>query len=249
MECPTPYWIPEKYQRLRQLLGTVASQPLHLQRLTHRLQRYRGQEAGDSKVQTVIWYDHSGKVLAVGAEEPSQPESEEDEWQDVEEPIKTEWWVSWHFHGRFIELLMESLCRFKILLGQRRAVTEDGVPRTRLPASKTDIVDVFADFYAYLYDRARAYIKETHANGASMWDSFAGDIDFILTHPNDWGGAQQTALKRAAAKAGLISNTAEGFDRIQCVTEGEASLHYCISSGLIADAITVCFFTNYIFCQ
>lgn len=129
--------------------------------------------------------------------------------------------------------------RFKLLLGQRRVISEDGVPRTRLPTSKTDVVDVFADFYAYLHDRAQAFIKETHANGALMWGSFAGDIDFILTHPNDWGGAQQNALKRAAAKAGLVPNTPAGFDRIQCVTEGEASLHYCISSGLIAEAIAV----------
>lgn len=130
--------------------------------------------------------------------------------------------------------------RFKLLLGQRRPAAEDpGVPRTNLPASKRDLVDVFADFYAYLYDRARNYIVETHANGSLIWDSIKGDTDFILTHPNDLGGSQQSVLKRAAAKAGLVPMSPAGFARIQCVTEGEASLHYCISSGLIADAITV----------
>lgn len=138
-----------------------------------------------------------------------------------------------------VESLTIALYRFKLLLPQRRGVSPDSIPRTRLPASKADIVDVFADFYAYLYDRTRAYIKETHANGTLLWNSFSGDIDFILTHPNDWGGAQQSALKRAAAKAGLVPNTPAGFERIQCLTEGEASLHYCISSGLIAEAITV----------
>lgn len=132
------------------------------------------------------------------------------------------------------------MLRFKLLLGQRRPVAEDsGVPRTNLPESKRELVDVFADFYAYLYDRAHAFIAETHANGSLLWDSIQGDIDFILTHPNDWGGAQQNVLKRAAAKAGLVPMTPAGLARIQCVTEGEASLHYCISSGLIADAITV----------
>lgn len=130
--------------------------------------------------------------------------------------------------------------RFKLLVGQRRPAAEDsGVPRTNLPASKRDIVDVFADFYTYLYNRAHTFIVESHANGALLWDSIQGDIEFILTHPNDWGGAQQNLLKRAAAKAGLVPMTPAGFARIQCVTEGEASLHYCISSGLIADAITV----------
>lgn len=45
-------------------------------------------------MQTVIYYDKSGKVLAAGAEEPSEKVSEDqsdDEWEEVEEPIKAEW--------------------------------------------------------------------------------------------------------------------------------------------------------------
>lgn len=51
---------------------------------------------------------------------------------------------------------------------------------------------------------------------------------FILCHPNGWKGAQQGRMREAAIKAGLVPDTKEGRNRVQFVTEGEASLHYCI---------------------
>ena len=61
--------------------------------------RYPGQEAGDAKIPTVVWYDSNGQVLAVGAEEPSEPPLEDPEWQDdavdesedVPKVFKVEW--------------------------------------------------------------------------------------------------------------------------------------------------------------
>ena len=61
--------------------------------------RYPGQEAGDAKIPTVVWYDSNGQVLAVGAEEPSEPPLEDpewqddavDEWEDVPKAFKVEW--------------------------------------------------------------------------------------------------------------------------------------------------------------
>ncbi|KAI0315432.1 hypothetical protein OF83DRAFT_1173829, partial [Amylostereum chailletii] len=44
--------------------------------------RYPGQDAGDSKVQTIIHYDSKGKVVAIGAEEPPL-EDLEDEDEDA----------------------------------------------------------------------------------------------------------------------------------------------------------------------
>ncbi|KZP02189.1 hypothetical protein FIBSPDRAFT_771053, partial [Athelia psychrophila] len=63
-------------------------------------------------------------------------------------------------------------------------------------------------------------------------------IDFVLTHPNGWEGAQQSEIRRAAVLAGLSSDTLEGQSRIQLLTEGEASLHYCIEKGLTFDDTT-----------
>ncbi|KAK0209594.1 hypothetical protein IW262DRAFT_1486534 [Armillaria fumosa] len=52
------------------------------------------------------------------------------------------------------------------------------------------------------------------------------------SHPNGWEGTQQKKLCRAAVYAGLIPNNDKGQERIHFVTEGEASLHFCIDRGL-----------------
>jgi hypothetical protein len=107
-----------------------------------------------------------------------------------------------------------------------------------LPSNKS-AVEVLADFMRYLYQCARSFIRETHANGQSLWASVESRIDFVLTHPNGWEGPQQSQIRRAAALANLVPNTEDGQKRIQLVTEGEASLHFCIDNGLAADAMTV----------
>jgi hypothetical protein len=125
------------------------------------------------------------------------------------------------------------------LLRPGGALTTENIPCPELPASKT-IIDVYADFYRYLYERAQQYIKETNtALGALVWNSLGSNIDFVLSHPNGWEGAQQSAMRRAAIKAGLVPDTPAGNNRISFVTEGEASLDYCIGNGLISEKIKV----------
>jgi hypothetical protein len=91
----------------------------------------------------------------------------------------------------------------------------------------------------YLYDCAKTYIRETHASGADLWTSIEHRIEYVLTHPNGWEGGQQAKMRTAAILAGLIPDTDEGRGRVQFVTEGEASLHFCIQSGLTTQALGV----------
>ena len=113
------------------------------------------------------------------------------------------------------------------------------MPEPKLPESKT-ITDVYADFYGYLFARARDYIKETNpTTGESIWDSVKDNIDIVLSHPNGWRGAQQSVMRNAALKAGIVRNIQDSQSRITFVTEGEASLHYCISSGNVSEIIKV----------
>ena len=107
-----------------------------------------------------------------------------------------------------------------------------------LPNGKTAI-DVFADFLRYLYQCAQKYIDETHLNGVKLWENLQPTGEFILSHPNGWEGAQQGMMRQAAAMAGLIPDTAAGQARLSFVTEGEASLHFCIQKGLTNEAIKV----------
>ncbi|KAF8181796.1 hypothetical protein BJ912DRAFT_1145353 [Pholiota molesta] len=166
---------------------------------------------GASKIPTIVYYDRSGKVRAVGAEAASEviyAQAEEEQW------VKAEWFK---LH-----------LRSTVIPGAGREVG-DGIPP--LPLNKT-VVEVFADFLAYLFECASSYIQEAHANGVDLWASLKGQIDFVLSHPNGWEGAQQSEMRKAAVLAKLIPDTPAGHARLSFVTEGEASLHFAIQNGL-----------------
>ena len=132
-----------------------------------------------------------------------------------------------------------SFHRFKLHLrskvGAGRNVGYDLPP---LPLDKT-VVEVFGDFLRYLLECASSYIQDTHINGPELWDSVKSDIDFVLSHPNGWEGAQQSEMRRAAVLAGLIPDDESGHSRLSFVTEGEASLHFFVQNGLPAGAMKV----------
>ena len=90
----------------------------------------------------------------------------------------------------------------------------------------------------YLFSCARNYIIETHASGASMWKSMENNIEFILTHPNGWEGLQQQQIRHAAKIAGLIPGKKKRANRIHLLTEGEASLHFCVTHMLASDSLS-----------
>lgn len=117
----------------------------------------------------------------------------------------------------------------------------NGMRLSPLPRSKT-AVDVFGDFLSYLFRCTHSFIVDTHANGHAMWRAVEHDVQFVLSHPNGWEGAQQTKMRRAAVIGGLIPDTDEGKARIRFVTEGEASLHACVLNGLADDVLSVCDF-------
>lgn len=134
-----------------------------------------------------------------------------------------------------VHLGLISSLRFKLHL-QPRSMKSSSHSRPPLPRQKT-AQDVFADFIAYLYRCAATYIQETH--GDLLWLSIEKHIDFVLSHPNGWEGHQQKILRRAAVTAGLFTDDRDGHARLEFVTEGEASLNFCISQGLTTAAMQV----------
>ncbi|KAH6910166.1 hypothetical protein BKA70DRAFT_1560798 [Coprinopsis sp. MPI-PUGE-AT-0042] len=178
--------------------------------------RYPGQGhvGADCKIPTEIYYDSEGEVQAAGAE------ARQSNIEDIAEDVG--WtkakWFKLHMRPR----------------GQRSNILAPAIPP--LPPNKT-VVMVFADYLKYLHNCAKVYIQETHAGGASIWNTVAKDITYVLTHPNGWEGPQQAQMREAAIAANLIPDTAEGRARITFVTEGEASLHFCINNNLAPDAL------------
>ncbi|TFK26684.1 hypothetical protein FA15DRAFT_667159 [Coprinopsis marcescibilis] len=172
------------------------------------------QISGASKIPTIIYYDKGGNVCAVGAEamrEGIYEQAEDEDW------VKSEW--------------------FKLHIRPKtdssRQITAQIPP---LPLNKS-VIDVMADFLGYLFKCASTFIQDTHANGRDLWESVQGEIDFVLSHPNGWEGFQQTQMREAIVKAGLIEDTRKGHSRVSFVTEGEASLHFSIDNGLPARAM------------
>ena len=93
--------------------------------------------------------------------------------------------------------------------------------------------------HEYLFNCARNFIVESHASGASMWKSFGNRIEFVLTHPNGWEGPQQQQIRQAAELAGLVPSGEKGQLQLHLLTEGEASLHFCmmttLASGMVSE--------------
>ena len=75
---------------------------------------------------------------------------------------------------------------------------------------------------------AKKHIEEHHMG--FNWTSIENSVEFIFSHPNGWEGLQQQKYREAIERAGLIPRTPEGRSRVHMITEGEASLHYCVSS-------------------
>ncbi|KAF8883234.1 hypothetical protein BD779DRAFT_1472553 [Infundibulicybe gibba] len=174
--------------------------------------RYLEQEHadGDSKIPTVIYYDAKGRVRAVGevTSGGTVDEASENSWYKAQ-------WFKMH------------------LRPNNPAARWDSLPL--LPPNKT-VVDIMGDYMRYLHQCAEIYIQETHPGGASLWLSLAKNADFILSHPNGWEGAQQAQMRRAAILGGLVSNEEDAGARIRFVTEGEASLHFCVQNGLFVQS-------------
>ncbi|KAJ3531699.1 hypothetical protein NM688_g7538 [Phlebia brevispora] len=183
----------------------------------HGVTRFPGQEhvAGNSKIPSIMYYDTDGNMKAAGAEADGASvlaQAEDEGW------IKTE--------------------LFKLRLRPKSmTLNMNGMRFSPLPHNKT-AVDVFGDFLSYLFRCTHSFIVDTHANGHALWRAVENDIQFVLSHPNGWEGAQQTKMRRAAVLGGLIPDTDEGKSRIRFVTEGEASLHACVLNGLAADVLS-----------
>ncbi|KAG9312272.1 hypothetical protein JVU11DRAFT_7575 [Chiua virens] len=170
--------------------------------------RYPAQEhvGGDNKIPSILYYDRQGVLKAVGAEALQQhiiDQAEEENW------VKLEWWK---LHLRTKHLASSH-------------IKDEDIPP--LPEGKS-AVQVLADFMQYLFNCARTYITESHASGVSMWKSMESNIEFILTHPNGWEGLQQQQIRHAGKIAGLIPGKNKHAKRLHLLTEGEASLHFCV---------------------
>ncbi|KIL56473.1 hypothetical protein M378DRAFT_469085 [Amanita muscaria Koide BX008] len=168
--------------------------------------RFMGQiEArSDSKVPSIVCYSQNGTVVAAGAQTDPDVNHTLAEMDDV---IRVEW--------------------FKLHLRPPHLAPNQEFELQKLrsfPKNKTP-VQVFGDLLRYLFQSTKKYITDLEL---CSWDSVERNIDFILSHPNGWEGKQQSQMRKAAIAAGLVDKS-QALQRISFVSEGEASLHFCLN--------------------
>jgi hypothetical protein len=180
-----------------------------------------------------MYYDRGGSVRAVGAEavlEVNVEKAREQQW------TKAEWYGTSEALSNFDHDC--PVTRFKLYLRPKQLKLPSDEYLPPLPLNKT-AVQVFGDFLRYLYDCTRVFIEETHAGGIELFQSLNDTAVFVLSHPNGWEGAQQAQMRQAAISAGLVPDSPAGRSRVRFVTEGEASIHYCIGNDYASDMINV----------
>jgi hypothetical protein len=108
-----------------------------------------------------------------------------------------------------------------------------------LPISK-QLTEVFGDYFAYLVTCIKSFVQSehptlSHEDTVSLFNAAA----YVISHPNGWEGSQQSKLRNAAIYAKMVPDTPEGRSRIVFVSEGEASLHYCVKGGHVDDVCSL----------
>ena len=102
----------------------------------------------------------------------------------------------------------------------------------------TSLQDVFADFIRYLFDSAKAFIKESEPMGNKLWETIQSNIHLILSHPNGWEGREQEFLRKSVVKASVFTEE-EALSRVSFVTEGEATFNFCVTDTKSGESLKV----------
>lgn len=106
-----------------------------------------------------------------------------------------------------------------------------------LPPGLT-IETIYSDFLQYLLKNTEAFFVTRTPNGATVWQQLIENAEFVIAHPNAWGIREQHILRRAAIKANYVSNE-QADSQVRFVSEGEASVHFCIVHGNLGAKLKV----------
>ena len=109
-----------------------------------------------------------------------------------------------------------------------------------LPKDKP-LQDVFADFVLYLFNSAKVFIQEHEPMGKDLWESLGPNIDLVLSHPNGWEGREQAFLRKSVVQAGVFTEE-EALSHVSFVTEGEATLGFCVTNTNSSELLKVMLF-------
>eukprot|EP00918_Siedleckia_nematoides_P076137 GHVU01166531.1.p1 GENE.GHVU01166531.1~~GHVU01166531.1.p1 ORF type:complete len:546 (+),score=50.24 GHVU01166531.1:96-1640(+) len=116
---------------------------------------------------------------------------------------------------------------FKLHLHPKSMKATQTITLDPLPFDVT-LEKIYADLMRYLFEQTRTFFQQRIVDGTNTWQKHEATIQFVMAHPNGWGFLEQAFLRRAAVSAGLVPPDLKSRDRIQFVTEGEASVHFVL---------------------
>ncbi|MGB3191407.1 MAG: Hsp70 family protein [Limnoraphis sp.] len=111
---------------------------------------------------------------------------------------------------------------FKMALRESRYRTESGPMKIANNGQEFPVIDLIAD-----YLRALGGLLRTELKNATSGELRDNEILWCLTIPAIWKDAEKSFMRRAAIKAGLITNNENDRDRLLLVLEPEAAAIYC----------------------
>ncbi len=97
---------------------------------------------------------------------------------------------------------------------------------------------IYKDFFGYLARHTQEAFANRVLDGTRVWHTYFPSADVVLAHPNGWGLREQEFMRGAAVAAGIVPQE-EAHSRIFFVTEGEASVHYCMLHANLAPQFRV----------
>jgi hypothetical protein len=103
------------------------------------------------------------------------------------------------------------------------------------------MVKVYADYLQYVFKHTQQFFIDNDVNGRPLWNRLLPSCIVVVTHPNGWGLREQHVLGKAIVDAGILpeSRLLSEDSGLQFVTEGEASAHFCVFHGKLANKFEV----------
>ena len=95
---------------------------------------------------------------------------------------------------------------------------------------RVSVEQIYADILGYILQHTQIYFEEKEfemEGGTQIWRKLQSQnrIHYVICHPSGWGVQEQGMLRQATVRAGLV-HPSLAADRIQFVSEAEASVHF-----------------------
>ncbi|KAF8603201.1 hypothetical protein BDV93DRAFT_493856 [Ceratobasidium sp. AG-I] len=178
----------------------------------HRVSGWPGQEAqkGGSKIPTLVYYDSNNQAVCFGAEalQPETLDTAEDEG----------WALAQYF---------------KLHLHPQSMRAQDNITLCPLPFG-VSLATIYTDFLDYLLQHTQSYFEDHVIDGSKIWRELGPNMVVVLAHPNGWAIREQNFLREAMRN---VKWSYGGSCHISFVTEGEASVHFCMSHSNMDSAL------------